>query len=172
MLVYKGIEMSEGKHLSDALTGLISNPENGWFTPVIEAIKGLTGEQASKIPMEGFNSIWAIIDHMSYWQMFTLHRLRGESVEHLEDDPSRNWSNVYRPFDDREWQASCERLVSSNKELAETVYQYTDDEMDMPYMEGRPKRYQVIQGIIAHNCYHTNEVITTRHMLGLWLERT
>ncbi len=164
--------MSEAKHLSDALVGLISDPESGWFTPVVEAIKDLTAEQASKVPKEGFNSIWAIIDHMSYWQMFTFHRLRGESVEHLREDPSRNWSRLYQPSDELEWQISCERLISSNKELAATVSNYSDDEMDMPYMEGRPKRYQVIQGIIAHNCYHTNEIITIRHMLGLWLDRT
>jgi hypothetical protein len=27
-------------------------------------------------------------------------------------------------------------------------------------------------GLIAHNGYHTCEIISIRHMLGLWLERT
>ena len=41
-----------------------------------------------------------------------------------------------------------------------------------PVSTGRPRRDQIIHGMIAHNSYHACEIITIRHMLGLWLERT
>jgi len=49
---------------------------------------------------------------------------------------------------------------------------WDDAMLDKPYGEGKPKSCQVIQGVIGHNCYHTNEIISARHMLGYWLERT
>jgi len=164
--------MSEAHHLSDALVGLVSNPENGWFTPVVVAIDGLTAEQAVTIPSQGFNSIWGVINHMSYWQEFLLLRLRGETVEQLKAEGKDNWQTIEKPGDEQAWKADCEHILAVNKELARFVEGLSDAELDEPYAEGGSKRYQVIHGIIAHNSYHTNEIISIRHMLGYWLERT
>ena len=164
--------MTEAHHLSDALVGFLSDPESGWFTPVTEAIQGLTAEQAARIPSEGFNSVWGVVRHMSYWQEFLLHRFRGETVEQMKIEGKENWQAINQPYDERAWQADCEHLFTINKDLAEVVAGFSDEALDEPYSEGRAKRYQVIQGIIAHNCYHTNEIISIRHMLGYWLERT
>ncbi len=164
--------MSEAHHLSDALTGLLANPESGWFTSVVIAIEGITAEQAARIPSDGFNSIWGVINHMSYWQEFILRRLRGESVEYMMAEGKESWRTIEQSYDEQAWQADCEHLVAVNKELAEFVAGFSNDDLDESYAEGKAKRYQVIHGVIAHNCYHTNEIISIRHMLGHWLERT
>lgn len=48
----------------------------------------------------------------------------------------------------------------------------TDGDLAAAIEEGRASRYQVVQGPIAHNSYHTYEIISVRHMQGLWLGRT
>lgn len=164
--------MSEANHLSIALAGFLSDPENGWFTPAMVAIEGLTAEQAAAIPAEGFNSVWGVVNHMSYWQEFVLHRLLGESVEHMKEEGKDNWKSVEQPYSEQAWRADCEHLNAINKELAEAVKRVGHDDLDKPYAEGKAKRCQVIHGIIAHNSYHTNEIICIRHMLGYWLEQT
>jgi len=52
------------------------------------------------------------------------------------------------------------------------VASLSDEEIAQPTAPGRAKRYQAIQGLIAHNSYHTCEIISIRHMQGWWLERT
>ena len=51
--------MSESEHLSEALTGLLLEEENGWFLPVFGALEGLSAEQAARSPAEKFNSPWS-----------------------------------------------------------------------------------------------------------------
>ncbi len=163
--------MSEADHLSDALVGMLSRRHNGWFTPVVVAIEGLTPQQAAAIPAKGFNCIWGVINHMSYWQEFMLHKLRGEPVNSMRLEGKRNWQKIKNPGDEQAWKTDCENLFAINKELAGLVAGYSDAELDEPAAPGKPRRCQVIQGIVAHNSYHTNEIISIRHMLGLWLEQ-
>ena len=164
--------MSEARHLADALVGMLSDPESGWFTPVSVAIQGLTAGQAAKIPSEGFNSVWGVIKHMTYWEEYLLHRLRGEPVEQMKSEGKENWQTIDQPNDEQAWRSDCEQLFTMNKALADVVAGLSDEALDEPYGDGEVKRYQAIQGIIAHNSYHTNEAISIRHMLGYWLEST
>jgi hypothetical protein len=76
------------------------------------------------------------------------------------------------PPGQEDWEASQAQMLRANRDLAEYVRSLSDEALQRPVAEGRPTPYQVIQGIIAHNSYHTCEVISVRHMLGCWLERT
>ncbi len=164
--------MSEAQHLSDALEGLLTRSDNGWFTPLTVATEGLTADQAATIPAPGFNSIWAILNHVWFWQRFVALRLAGTQPDRKELGSERGWPSVPEPIDEGAWQRARERVITTNAELATAVARVTNEELNQPIVEGRAKRYQVIQGIIAHNSYHTCEIISVRHMLGLWLART
>ena len=76
------------------------------------------------------------------------------------------------PADEAGWQAAVERCLGVNRELAEAVAALSDEASAAPLAPGRAAPWQLIQGMIAHNAYHTNEVISIRHMLSLWLDRT
>jgi hypothetical protein len=62
-------------------------------------------------------------------------------------------------------------FLSSNK-LAEYIRTQSDEALHQPIAAGKPSPYQVIQGVITHNSYHSCEVSSISHMMGLWLERT
>jgi len=161
--------MSEGEHLAEALTGLFAKENNGWFTPFMAAVGGLTAQQAAWVPGPGFNSVWGLVDHVWFWQQFMLPVLKGvpeQQTLRREDD----WKPAADPTDEAAWQAACQRAVAVNAELAAYVGGLSDEELAQPYAPGRARRQQVIQGIIAHYSYHTCEIISVRHMQGLWLE--
>lgn len=164
--------MTEAQRLADALEGLFARPDNGWFTPVSVAVAGLTAEQAASLPQPGFNSIWAVVNHLAYWHVVLLRRLRGEPPDPQAPAPERGWAAIPNPADEQAWHAACQRLAHLNEELAGVVAGLTDEALTQPIAPGRATRYQVIQGLIAHNCYHTAEIISLRHLQGLWLERT
>ena len=161
--------MSESEHLAEALTGLLFEEENGWFLPACQVLEGLSAEQAARSPGEKFNSPWAIVRHMTYWMEFIQLRLRGE-------DPKSNlgedWLPLQDPANESAWATDKQRLKEVTLQLADTVRAWDDTLLEEPFTKSGHNRRQVIQGVIGHNCYHTNELICSRHMLGFWLEQT
>ncbi|MBP8997519.1 MAG: DinB family protein [Anaerolineaceae bacterium] len=161
--------MSESEHLAQALTDLLLEEENGWFLSVFPALEGLSAAQAAQSPGEKFNSPWAIVRHMTYWMTAVLYRLQ-------ELDPStrlgEDWLPLSDPDSEEAWAMDKARLAEITRELADLVRRTDSDWLEQMYREGRPSRRQVIQGLIGHNCYHTNEIISMRHMLGYWLDQT
>ena len=164
--------MSESQHLAEALQGLLTRPDHGWFTPFAVAVAGLTAAQAATVPAPGFNSVWGVVNHMRFWHELTIARLRGTALDPEALWAEEGWPAPGDPADEEAWQAACTRAMAANAQLAELVAGLSDDELSQPVAPGRASRYQAIHGLIAHNSYHTCEIITIRHLQGLWLERT
>ena len=164
--------MSEAEHLADALDGLFVNPDHGWFTPFVVAVEGLTAAQAATVPAPGFNSVWAVVNHVRFWQEYFLLRLQGQSPDRQALGAQNGWPPPQGSGGEQDWQAARARALELNRELVRFVAGLSDDEVGAHIAEGRPRRDQVIHGVLAHNSYHTCEIISIRHMLGIWLERT
>ncbi len=162
--------MSEAQHLADAVDGLFANPENGWFMPFMTATAGLMARQAATVPAPRFNSVWAVVNHVTKCNQFALSRLRGEPVDVANMNEAYWWPAPGDPGDERAWQAARECALAVNKEIAAVIATLDDETIARPVEADRAARHQLIHGLIGHNSYHACEVITIRHMLGLWLE--
>jgi uncharacterized damage-inducible protein DinB len=160
--------MSEAQHLADALESLLVKPDSGWYAVFPQVVACLTPEQAATEPSTGFNSVWKVVNHMAYWQEDFLRFLRDGKVDHLE--MGEDWLPVPDPKDDIAWQEAVKRVIDINRQVAEVVESLPDQALDQPIAEGKSKRYQYLMGLIAHNSYHICEIISIRHMQGLWLE--
>jgi uncharacterized damage-inducible protein DinB len=162
-----GVNMSEAQHLAAALESYFSRSDNGWFTPFTVAVDGLTAEQAAQVPALRFNSVWAVVNHVSVCQERILYGLKGMRGEGLDDD----WPPPPNPPTEAAWQAARDKAIRLNRELAESVRALDDKDLDQPHQPGhQDTRRQLIQGNLVHNGYHTNEIISIRHMLGWWVE--
>lgn len=164
--------MSEAEHLSDAVRALFVLDDHGVFTSFATAVAGLTAAQAAAIPAQRFNSVWAVVNHVRFWQEVTLLQLGGRSVDREALGGENGWPPAGPPDDEAAWQAAVERCLEVNRELAEAAGALPAEALAAPLAPGRAAPWQLIQGMIAHNAYHTAEVISIRHMLGLWLART
>jgi len=163
--------MSESTHLSDAIERFYTSPHNGWFASTTSAIQGLTAEQAAKVPAEGFNCVWAVLEHMRYWMEYMLLRLQGVVVDRASFmEGVEDWSAMPNPPSEVAWQAEQRWAAEALQKFTETVAHLSEEELNAEVNPGKPKRWQIIQGVLAHNAYHTCEIITIRHMQGLWLE--
>jgi uncharacterized damage-inducible protein DinB len=161
--------MSESEHLASDLIDSLLEEENGWFLPVFDALKGLKAEQAARSPGEKFNSPWSILRHMTYWTEAVKLRLEGKDpTQKLGED----WATISDPTSEEAWAEDKLRLETITRELADIVRGWDDTFLLQLYRQRNRSYRQVIQGIIGHNCYHTNEIISMRHMLGYWLEET
>lgn len=166
--------MSESQHLSASLTRLYFGSKVGVFASFETATNNLTSSQAAHIPAEKFNSVWAITNHVWYWQEALRLLLIGETYTHtaLGAPDDSGWIPVTNPNDESAWQFTRERALNVNKELSAVIEKYSNAELEEIIPAWGGERHRVIQSIIAHNSYHTAEIICVRHMQGLWLEST
>jgi uncharacterized damage-inducible protein DinB len=163
--------MSEARHLSEGLDEFMTNAENGWFMPIQAAIQGLNAVQAARRPAEGFNSVWGVINHLRYWNEIMLLRLAGESMPRQDFEDSSGWPAPADRPEEAAWKQACDQLMSVHNELVFYISSLEQTKLEEAMAPGRARRWQVIQGILAHNSYHTCEIISIRHLQGLWLER-
>jgi len=171
---------TEAEHLSDAVRALFVSNDHGLFTSSATAVAGLTAAQAASVPAARFNSVWAVVNHVRFWQEVTLLRLRGQPVDRTALGADNGWPPARQPAadpgaspdDESAWQAAVERCGEANRALAEAAAALSDEMLAAPLAPGRAAPWRLIQAMIAHNAYHTCEVISIRRMLGLWLDRT
>lgn len=161
--------MSEAEHLSRALRGFFANPQNGWFPPFTDAIAGLTVAQASWIPAPEMNSVWALTNHVRFYQELILLRLRGEPVDRRALGAENGWPPPGDPADEGSWQASCHRAQAVNEELAALLAGLSDQVIAQPIQEGKANPWQFLHGLIAHTAYHTGQIIMTRRLQDAWI---
>lgn len=165
--------MSEARRLSETLEQLFVH-RTGVFLPFAAATDGLSAAQAAAIPAPRFNNVWAVVNHVRYWQEVVLLHLRELPVDPQAlgaPDPS-GWPPAGDPSDEQSWLAARDRAIAVNRELAQAVAALDDDGVAGSLRAWGVPFALAVQHIIAHNSYHTCEIISIRHMQGLWLEGT
>ncbi|HEV8192840.1 MAG TPA: DinB family protein [Ktedonobacterales bacterium] len=164
--------MSEAQHLAEALEVLFTGETPGWFSPIATATDGLTAEQASTVPRERFNSVWAVVNHVRFWQEAALRQLQGQEVDYpaLGSEDGSGWPPAGEPGDEAAWHAARARALEANAALATYVAGLTEADLDTSLGEGEAwnTRRHLVYSMLAHNSYHTCEIISIRHMQGLW----
>lgn len=163
--------MSEAKHLGMGLIEGFNSANPQAFAPFGAATAGLSAAQAAAIPGERLNSIWAVVNHLWFWNEVPLRKLRGEPIEPADlGAPDWNgWPPPGDPADDAAWEAARERAIAANAAYAAAVAELGPEALaaDLP---GWGPAWAIIQGMSAHNAYHIGEIVTLRHLQGLWIE--
>jgi hypothetical protein len=164
--------MSESSHLAEALQGLFSTPDLFLFTSYPAAVDGLTAAQAACSPGPRLNSVWRVTLHLTICQRFALAVLRGDKVDMNIFFAESAWPSIQDPLDGPAWEGAKTGVLTANYSLSECVAGFPTEklEQDLPIVD--MKAYAYIQGQLAHNSHHLNEIISIRHMQGLWLEKT
>ena len=166
--------MFKTNHTAEALELLFTSTTPGWFTPFTRATDGLTAAQAATVPAPRFNSVWAVVNHVRYWQEATLHQLQHLPNKNtaLDADEGSGWPPAGDPGDEAAWQRARTRAIEANAALARYVAGLTDAELDHALAAGDEwhTRRHLIYSMIAHNSYHTCEITTIRHMQGWWFD--
>ena len=114
------------------------------------------------------HSIADLVFHMNYWMNYELKRIRGEKPgypEHnAESFPSaaQNWDQLKR---DLSW------FLSEFEKLAQSPHSELDREIESAH-EGDKKLAGTLESVIwqmvAHNSYHTGQIVTIRRAMGAW----
>jgi hypothetical protein len=164
--------MSEASHLAGALEGLFSAPEFYWFPTFPAAAQGLTADQAAASPGPRLNSVWGVTLHLTVCHRLALALLCGDPSDMNVVLAEGMWPPIRDPGNEAAWQQAVTELLALNHVLAECVAGLSDTDLERELAPTGMIRFQFIQGQLTHNSYHLSEIVTLRHMQGLWLEKT
>lgn len=165
--------MSGLNHLADVIETHFTRPEPSSFVHFIVVSDGLTGEQAAQVPGERFNSVWSVTNHIAFWMEYTRVALVDEPFDLADwdlEEVGGGWPPI-GPVSDERWHAARQRALGCSRALAAAARDLDESTLEMPLEKlfgGTP--YQALFSIYGHNCNHTAEILTIRHMLGLWVD--
>src|ERR1044072_5254609 len=92
-----------------------------WITPLDEALKGVSAEQALLVPAAAEKGIWAIVLHLAVWLENIVERIETGVATHPVEGA---WPSPPAEPDTTEWEAAKQRLWNSLglvKSMLETV---------------------------------------------------
>jgi len=134
-----------------------------WFTPMNNAVAGLTAEQAKWVPTnaqgkldpDANHSVGMLVYHLVFWNENALARLRGEKPA----NPNNN-NETFNDFDAAHWNDIVQRLDLVMKNLETEVQKMPEEKLT--------KAAPTISHISTHNAYHTGQILYVRKLQGSW----
>lgn len=133
---------------------------NGDYPAVMEAITGLTAQQALWRPSPESNSIWQLVDHLAAskeWQIQMLERGQAESPA---------WSEP--PGDEESWHALVARLRDAHGRLKSALEQLNDEDL-LAYPDpalNRTLLELILSSGSAHEAHHGGQLSYLRGLQG------
>jgi uncharacterized damage-inducible protein DinB len=157
--------MSNAKKLVLSMLDFRLDHEAG-FVPLMDAINGLTAEQASWQPTESSHSIWQIVNHVTFWNQRVLDRLQGvvQGTEDISNDET--FGGPGEAMNETSWREAVERVRAVCHKMRETVLQFDDSQLDEPYDDDGTPVKVVLADLALHDAYHIGQILYIRKMQG------
>lgn len=136
----------------------------GSHVPTATVFDGLDWRLAGRQPAGSPFTIWQLLNHMIYWQDFSLSLLRGvepEAPPHASD----SWPGGAAPESEQAWLNGVARFRAGLAQSRREAQQ----EIGAP-AAARPgqTRAERLASNASHNSYHAGQVALLRRMLGSW----
>ncbi|MEZ5427120.1 MAG: DinB family protein [Pyrinomonadaceae bacterium] len=141
-----------------------SYDENGWFVALRNALEGLTAEEARWKPEELDNSIWEIVNHLSFWSESWLARFRGETFPKAPDNDA-----TFKDNSEADWQNAKEKLFRVLADWKTALGETDESKLDETVSEKYDEPWFVpVANLTIHNAYHIGQIIILRKLQGSW----
>ena len=130
---------------------------NAWHGPaVLEALSGVTAEQAHARPLGNAHSIWELVQHIAVWEDVGRRRLSGDRAPIAISSPE-DWPS---PEDTSEaaWEKAKAALDRGHQALVEAIARTPETRLDEPIFEGMSTVYVTLHGVIQHDLYHAGQI--------------
>lgn len=151
--------MSEAKRIANLYRSVYEGDKNGeaWHGLALKPLlKGVTVEQAVRVPKTGAHSIYQLVLHIAYWEEIVLRRLNGEVVD-APLNTSDDWP-LNRKLTNVDWQAALTRLEKSHVALRQAMESITEDKLKQMVPKRDHDNYTLLHGIIQHCVYHSGQI--------------
>ncbi len=134
-----------------------------WHGPsVLEALEGISAEQAAAHPIAGAHSIWELVLHLCGTYGLVLRRLGGDGRQLTAEE---DWPAVPMPSAEN-WRAALGVLQQLNEDLRQAVRSFPGERLDLPLVPEAPyTAYTQFIGVTQHNLYHAGQIVLLKKAL-------
>jgi hypothetical protein len=126
-----------------------------WYTPWGKALEDLTPQQAAWKPAAARHSIWQILNHIMFWQDYTLRSARGQKPDRetfAREQEQRNWEEPGETTDDS-WSLTKRNFQDSYTQMVALAH--SAEKLDRALYH------------LMHESYHFGQIMYLRAMQGL-----
>jgi uncharacterized damage-inducible protein DinB len=122
---------------------------------VIEVLKDVSAEQASRRPIPQAHTIWEIVQHIARWQAEIRNRLQGQKAQTLPAE--KNFPKL-QDASEEAWRQTLQQLDTGYRELKETMLKFPEARL-VDNVPGRDYSFYVLlHGIVQHDLYHAGQI--------------
>jgi hypothetical protein len=134
-----------------------------WFAGMERALEGSTAAEAAWVPSPGTNTIWQLVNHITYWTQYACNVITGTPNPEGHIDNAVTFGEPGAPTDDAGWEATKERLFA-----VQDTFQGLLAELDPAQPIGGQKSPigKLIGDISLHNAHHLGQIILLRKLRG------
>ncbi|PKR76865.1 hypothetical protein CEY16_13715 [Halalkalibacillus sediminis] len=130
----------------------------------LAVFEGLTCEQLQKYESDHSFSVWQLLNHMNYWQLFVVEMLEGENPNPPERDED-SWISSEFPDGAEELSQIVDDFKNGIKKLIEEAEKPMEE--IIPHTDGT-SREEILMDIALHNSYHAGQVVHIRKRHKDW----
>jgi uncharacterized damage-inducible protein DinB len=136
-----------------------------WHGPsLLEALDGVTAEQALAKPAGRTHNIWELVLHIETWEEAIRRRVLGETVNVSDEEDWRS------PGDTGEaaWHSTLAMLKTTHQRLLDVVAHLTDEDLQRTVrsQSGDEHSFYVsLHGGIHHLLYHTGQIALLKKLV-------
>lgn len=140
---------------------------NTWFVAVMNAVEGLSVEQAAWKTIDDVNCIWETLSHLTYYNNAYLQRFKGIDYEYNVDNNDQTFSTG--EYTEEDWRADVEEFRAVMNEFRDLIAAADDAKFDQPVSKTNQASWaELISDINAHNAYHAGQILLLRKLQGSW----
>jgi uncharacterized damage-inducible protein DinB len=133
-----------------------------------KAVEGVPAEHRGKRPDGSPHSLWELVEHIHVTQHDILSFCRKGKYVELEW-PKEYWPASAAPPSDAAWSGAIAAIREDRAALQAIA---ADPEVDLstlvPHGAGEQTYLREMLMVVDHGSYHIGQIVTTRHLLGIW----
>jgi uncharacterized damage-inducible protein DinB len=153
--------VSERETLKTQLLGVYSHVH------MLDALEGLSAEQAGTVPEGSPHSVFQLLSHMIYWQDIGIARMLGTQPPYPKS-AAEGWTAAKAPKSEAEWNDTIESFSVGLWEI-DAMLESPDVDLDAVVEK---ERWRTVRDnllmVMCHNSYHLGEIVVLRRQIGAW----
>lgn len=146
----------ESQRIADQIRRSVHGP--AWHGPaVLEALRGVSAQQAAAHPVPNAHSIWELALHIGVWVDEARARLEGAETD---PTPEEDWPTP-RDTSPAAWQQLLVSLEKRVEDLCRRVAELSDARLQEKIWGEKGERvsaYGTLHGVAQHNTYHAGQI--------------
>lgn len=145
----------------------LRNNYNGspWYgDALLQKLETVDEQEAFEAPAPGLHSVAQQVAHVLAWRRLLLERLKGNNNFQIQVNSAKDWSPS-ELLATKGWQALLAELDANQTELLERLEAETDALLARPLPDGKHTFELLLEGIVAHDVYHTGQIGQTLALL-------